>query len=757
VGGLTSHVVLKPGVRISVSGMNTSPQDRLNRFAAIVESSEDAIIGKDTDGIITDWNKGAEQLYGYSAEEAIGRPISFLIPPERADDFNEIISKLKRGETVAHYETVRQKKDGRRVDVSLRLSPIRDGAGNIIGASAVARDITERKRQEAILRESEERSRELVRRSPIAMVVTRGLEERNELLNDKFTKLFGYTEEDVPDVEHWWPLAYPDEAYREAVKAEWKARVEEATQNHTEIEPMEAKVRCKDGSTRNIEIHFSNLGKTSLVSFVDLTERKQAEEAMRRSEERLRLATQAGRMYAYEWDLATDVAVRSEGYAKVLGLKGEPRCYTRQELSERVHPEDRAKFAAALANVTLDNPRIKDIYRVLPPEGGVIWLEMSARAFFDAQGRTSRMIGIVADITERKQAEAALRESDERLRLAAQAGRMYAYEWDVATDVLVRSPEYAKILGPAEPIRFTRAQFLDKIHPDDRAKFDAAIAELTPENPTRDVTYRVLLPGGVVIWLRNSGRAFFDGQGRLLRVIGMVADVTDHKLAEEAMSSVNRRLIQAQEQERLRIARDLHDDVAQRLALLAIKLHQLQQDPPDSVSEVCTRIGELRKQIGEVATAVQTLSHELHSSKLEYLGITAAMGGFCKEFGKQQKIKIEFKSHDVPAPLPEEISVCLFRVLQEALHNSAKHSGTKHLEVRLWHAPDELHLTVRDFGAGFEPKAAMKGQGLGLTSMKERLHLVNGEISIDSAPRRGTTIHARVPLSSARDSMRAAG
>jgi signal transduction histidine kinase len=168
-------------------------------------------------------------------------------------------------------------------------------------------------------------------------------------------------------------------------------------------------------------------------------------------------------------------------------------------------------------------------------------------------------------------------------------------------------------------------------------------------------------------------------------------------------------------------------------------------------------MGELQKQTSAIAADIQTLSHELHSARLEYLGIAAAMRGFCEEFGKQQKAEIDFKGHDLPSPLSPDISLCLFRVLQEALHNSAKHSGVRRFEVRLWGASDEIHLAVSDSGAGFDSEVARQSRGLGLISMEERLKLVKGTFSIESQPKRGTTIHARVPLSSGSDSMRAAG
>jgi len=234
-------------------------------------------------------------------------------------------------------------------------------------------------------------------------------------------------------------------------------------------------------------------------------------------------------------------------------------------------------------------------------------------------------------------------------------------------------------------------------------------------------------------------------------------DITERKLAEAALAGVSRKLIEAHEQERTRIARDLHDDVVQRLALLSLELEGVKEDVPDVASELRSRIGTLQNEATRITDDVQLLSHELHSSKLEYLGIVGATKNFCKEYGERQKVEIDFQSHDVPTALPAELSLSLFRVLQEALRNAMKHSGVKRFEVRLWGSTGEIHLTISDLGAGFDTGTAMKSTGLGLTSMQERLRLVHGELSINSQPKGGTTIHARVPLGSGSDSLRAAG
>lgn len=491
-------------------------------------------------------------------------------------------------------------------------------------------------------------------------------------------------------------------------------------------------------------------------SCVDTTDQKQAAEVLRKSEERFRLAAHAGKMFAYEWDPATDVLIRSGECAHVLGVD-ETAPVTGQQVLSKIHPDDVETVKAVLAAIAPENPEIRITYRMIRPDRGTIWVERLSRAFFDADGKLSRITGMIVDITERKMVEAALRESEERLRLAVEAGRMYAYEWDVESDVIIRSGLFANILGLTDAAGIiTCKQMMKTVHPDDQVAVAASTAACTPEDPIARVRYRVIRPDGSVVWLEKTARAFFDGNRKLVRTIGIVADVTDRKHAEEALLSLSQRLIEAQEAERERIARELHDDIGQRLALLEMDLERLKQIGP--VSEEMTQcVEELSAQASEISSDVHDLSHELYSSKLKILGPVAAMKGFCKELSAKQKVEIDFEHGDISRNVPQEVSLCLFRILQEALHNAVKHSGVGHVRVEFRELDDAILLSVRDSGVGFDTETAMRGRGIGLSSMQERLKLVNGELFIASQIDHGTTIQARVPLLPQTYSVRAAG
>jgi signal transduction histidine kinase len=229
-------------------------------------------------------------------------------------------------------------------------------------------------------------------------------------------------------------------------------------------------------------------------------------------------------------------------------------------------------------------------------------------------------------------------------------------------------------------------------------------------------------------------------------ILILAEDITRRKRMEEAISSLNRKMIDSQEQERSRIARELHDDVSQQLALLAVQLDQWGQSVPESQG-LYNYLEQAKQRIRDIAHDVQGLSHQLHSSKLEYLGLVAAARSFSKEISEKNGVRVEFREDGVRRTLANDVSLALFRILQQALHNAVEHSGAREVQVRLWEKANEVHLTVKDRGKGFDLSTA-QNTGLGLISMRERARLVDGDLAIDSRPMGGTTIHARVPVHS---------
>jgi PAS domain S-box-containing protein len=603
-------------------------EDARFRHAAVIESSDDAIASATLDGIIVNWNPGAQKIYGYTEAEALGKPISMLVPPELPDEENKILETLKSGDRIEHFETVRVSKTGKRINVSLTISPIKDSTGRTVSISGIARDITER---------------------------------------------------------------------------------------------------------------------------------KLAEEALRASEERLRLAQQAAGIGAFERNVRTGVVTWSTELEPMYGLQpGTFEGRTTAFFQNLIHPDDRARVMDWVERALKTGQQTTGEWRVVWPDGSIHWIAGRWQVFIDESGEPSRVLGVNMDVTERKRTEEVLSEVNRTLEAQAvllqsreELLEIFVKHVPAAVAMLDRDMRYLQVSDRwcTDYLR-DRTEILGRSH-----------YEVFPEQPERwKEIHRRGLQGETLRadedrwdgqdgprWERWEVRPWKTPEGTVGGILILAEDITHRKQMEEALLEVSRRLIEAQELERNRIARELHDDIGQRLALLAVELDQLHLEPPES-PELLDRVGELQTQASEIATDIQAVSRELHSTRLDNLSPSAAMRGLCHDMEEQLKVKIDFKSHDLPGSVPPDISLCLFRVLQEALHNSVKHSGVKHFEVRLWGTSDEIQLSVSDRGVGFDTQAKV-GRGLGLVSMEERLKLVKGTLSIESQPKRGSTIHARLPLS----------
>ena len=236
-------------------------------------------------------------------------------------------------------------------------------------------------------------------------------------------------------------------------------------------------------------------------------------------------------------------------------------------------------------------------------------------------------------------------------------------------------------------------------------------------------------------------------------VVTLLAQMVRRKRAEEGLRlsgaelrRLTGRLFQAHETESRRIARELHDDLGQRLALLAVEMDSLRQRPPGLATDLDARIQQMIVQTKQLSSSVHDLSRQLHPSRLEQLGLVAAIRGLCDDVARTEALKVDFTDREVPPIVPTDTALCVYRIAQEALRNAVKHSRAQHAGVELTGIADTLSLRIADDGIGFDPKLVRRQGGLGLVSMRERVLQLGGEITIESQPSGGTRLVVRVPL-----------
>ena len=225
-----------------------------------------------------------------------------------------------------------------------------------------------------------------------------------------------------------------------------------------------------------------------------------------------------------------------------------------------------------------------------------------------------------------------------------------------------------------------------------------------------------------------------------------LARIVAHTAFNEERLELSGRLIRAQEDERSRLARELHDDFSQRLTVLGIDPQRAAVCISDSPSEAIRRIQEIQNRVSEIGADLHSLSHRLHSSTLEIMGLVLGVGSFCEEFAQRQHIQVDFAHNDVPRGIPPEVELCIFRIVQEGLRNVKKHSAAVCAEVRLEAVTNALYLSIADEGVGFDMAERSNRTGLGIRSMQERLRLLGGRVEIRSWPGQGTTVEVWVPL-----------
>lgn len=352
---------------------------------------------------------------------------------------------------------------------------------------------------------------------------------------------------------------------------------------------------------------------------------------------------------------------------------------------------------------------------------------------------------VCRDITERKQSEQALRRNEERLSLALDAASMGTWDWHVPSGHMTWSPQTHHIFGDEACTREPSfASFLRLVHPADRDRVAETMTVAMEHAASYETEFRLLGYDNVERWVMGKGKAWKNGKP--LRMLGVFVDFSERHRVEQELRELSGRLINAHEQERIRLSRELHDDVAQRVTLLATELGILRRRLESNRADAQEQLARLSAQTGEIGSELHRLSHELHPARLEQIGLEASVRGFCRELSDARHIPIDVEIGDLPATLAEDVRLCLYRIAQEALQNVVKHSGAARAALTLAADGNDVLLRVVDDGDGFDQLAVREKDTLGLVSMRERARLVQGRLSVTSKHREGTRVEVRVPV-----------
>jgi PAS domain S-box-containing protein len=371
------------------------------------------------------------------------------------------------------------------------------------------------------------------------------------------------------------------------------------------------------------------------------------------------------------------------------------------------------------------------------------------REWPDAFVTRLRVLGeLLAGAFERKKALDGLRETEARLASGADLAGLAFYEVDFDKGVMYSDNRLRDLCGiPPDRTQGLQALhfWMDHLHPDDRQRILDLRQELHDGRIARlSVEYRYLHPDRGEQWIQHLARVtIHDDGGRVVRTFGVLRDITKRKRTEDELRDLSQRLIQAHEEERALLARELHDDLTQRLAVLAIDVGRAEIAAPAGVQAETMRA--VREGLVRLSEDIHSLAYQLHPSVLEELGLEEALRTECERVGRQGRVELAVDLQPLPPAIGKDAAFCLFRVAQEALNNVFRHAGARAASVVLRPMDGGLLLAVRDDGVGFDPGSPRQGRSLGLASMRERLRLANGTLDIESAPGQGTAIVAWVP------------
>lgn len=483
-----------------------------------------------------------------------------------------------------------------------------------------------------------------------------------------------------------------------------------------------------------------------ILLLANIAKRKRALQTLRRKQEDLTEAQQLARVGAWQWNVKNGSFTWSEEVYRIHGLDPGLPPPSYEEFAKLFTPESWSRSSNALEEAKQTGVLREIDLELVHADDGSRWVTVQGTGVRDANAMVTCLRGTVQDITDRKRAERSLQESEKRFRLIANTAPVMI--WTSGPDKLCDYFNQPWLELTGRPLAAELGNgWAEGVHFEDRTACLNTYTEAFDARQAFEMQYRFRRHDGQYRWILDTAVPRFNEDGSFAGYIGYCLDITDRKDAEEILSTVSRRLIEAQEIERSRIARDLHDDINQRLALLANRIQECEQTASANKDPLQSKkLWDIWHLTNEIATDIQHMSHQLHPSKLQYLGLAAAVRDLCHEFSKKHKFDIECVVADLPRYVDQNISLSLFRTVQESLSNVVKHSHARHVRIELTCQSNTILLSISDDGGGFNPEDARNKNGLGLISMRERLRSVGGDLSILSKPSGGTQVRGSVPV-----------
>jgi PAS domain S-box-containing protein len=845
------------------------------QLAAIVRSSSDAIIGLDLNGVIISWNQGAERIFAYGAEEMVGGSIRRLIPADRREEEEQVFSRIRQGENVEHFETAGIEKGGSQIDLSVTVSPIRNAAGDMVGASLVARDITGLKRTQEALRTSEERFRELAENIHEVFWMSDPENTRMIYISPAYESIWGRTRETL--------YASPA-SWTEAIHPEDKERMVRARAHFAEGMPHDNTYRIvrPDGSIRwirdrgfpvrdehGVVVRFAGIAE-------DISERRQAEEKLKQSESQLAQAQRLAHVGSWSLDLGSNTVTWSDELYRMFGVEPSEFDHRYEAVIDTTHPEDRDLLRSIIENAVKTREPFSAYYRMTRADGEVRVLHSHGAVVTDEDGNVRTMYGAAQDVTERKEAEERLRRSEEKFKALFDLAPVGIAVLDRQRNVLDANPALAQITRlpreellrggalrrtilnadgtPMPPHEFPSARALRENRPISNLETGIvlengetvwlqvsasplALSDMSAVVVTQDITERkraeeelkrekeilakifnnipvmigfVGTDGSVRLvnpeWVRTIGwtleelrdqkvdifaEAYPDLSyrqevldfvaaatgdwadlkikvrgGRVLDVacavvhlsdgtkVAIAQDITERKRAAEQLEEANRQLrilsrqlFHIQEEERRHLARELHDEIGQTLTAAKINLSSIETAAGEMVT---SRVDETITLLDNLLRQVRQISLDLHPSLLDDLGLVPALRSLLDQQAHRAGLRTQFYTAEPFENLGAETQIVGFRIAQEAITNVLRHAGAQQISVHLHTKAGRLEMRIIDDGTGFDlaegERHAHEGLGFGLMGMRERAAIVGGRVEIISSPSAGTTVEVSLPL-----------